>query len=74
MRGAGESLYQKRTMRSFVPQIAEELSQTKNCLTITTRTKRRKIQKGLVKLENAILYFPLTIKRIFAKGARESDT
>jgi len=73
MRGVGESLYQKRTMRSFVPQIAEELSQTRNCLTITTGTRRRKIQRGLVKLENAILYFPLTIKRIFAKGARESD-
>jgi hypothetical protein len=61
-------------MRSFVPQIAEELSQTRNFLTITTKTKRRRIQKGLVKLKSAILYCPLTIKRIFAKGARENDT
>jgi len=61
-------------MRSFVPQIAEELSQTRNYLTITTKTKKRRILRGLAKLETVVLYFPLTIKKIFAKGARENDT
>jgi len=61
-------------MRSFVPQIAEELSQTRNSLTITTRTKKRRILKEFAKLKSAALYCLLIIKRIFVKGARENDT
>jgi len=74
MRSAKKSSHPKRITRSFVPRIAGELSQTKDCLITTTRTKTRRTEKGFVKQTSVTQFFLLTIKKIFAKDVKEKDT
>jgi len=74
MRSVEKHLSQRRITRSFVPQIAGELSQTKGFLTTITRTKKRKIIEGFVTLQAVTQYFLHTIKKTFAKLVKEKDT
>jgi hypothetical protein len=71
MKNVGKSLRLKRTTRSFVPQIAEELSQTKDFLRITTRTRLKRTAKGFASLKSVTQYCLLTTKKIFVKDAKE---
>jgi hypothetical protein len=61
-------------MRSFVPQIAEESLQTRNCLKTITRIKKKRILNEYVKPIIALLSYLLTTKKTSAKGVRESGT
>ena len=61
-------------MRSFVPQIADELLLTKNSLIITTKRKKRKTQSVFAKLKNAQRFFLGTTKKIFVKDVNEKGT
>jgi len=74
MKNARRSLYRKRIMRSFVPQIADELLLTRNSLIITTKRKKKRTKSVFATLKSVQQSFLGTTKKIFAKDVSEKDT
>jgi len=74
MRNARRSLYRKRIMRSFVPQIADELLLTRNSLIITTKRKKRRTQSVFVELKSVQRFFLGITKKTYVRDVSESDT